>query len=228
MMPLVVIRPEPGCTATLAASRAAGLEARGFPLFAVEPVAWEPVSEAIDALLLGSANALRHGGAGLAGYAGMPAWCVGETTAAAARAAGLAIAAIGKGGLQAVLDTVPAPARLLRLAGEERIVLAPPPGVSLIERVVYASRPLAMPPALADLLRQGAVVALHSAEAARHFARECDAHGVDRARLKLAAIGPRVADAAGTGWRALACADEPGDAALLALARRMCQEPAGT
>lgn len=227
-LPLIVIRPEPGCAATVAAARARGLDAHGFALFAVRAVAWD-AAEAVDALVLGSANAVRHAGAGLAAYAGMPAYAVGAQTADAARAAGLEVVATGHGGLQAVLAAVaPAHRRLLRLAGVERVDLAPPPGVTLIERVVYAAVPLAMPGPLALLLSAralpGAVVALHSAAAARHFGAECARVGVARGRIALAALGPRIAEAAGDGWRALRWAERADDAALLALAAEMCQD----
>lgn len=227
-LPLIVIRPAPGGAATVAAARAQGLDAHGFPLFAIAPVAWD-APEAVDALLLGSANALRHAGAGLARYAGMPAYAVGAQTAEAARGAGLDVVATGHGGLQAVLGAVaPAHRRLLRLAGAERVALTPPPGVTLIERVVYAAAPLAMPGPLALLLAAralpGAVVLLHSAAAARHFDAEAARIGIDRGRIALAALGPRIAAAAGEDWRALRSAAQADDAALLALAREMCQD----
>ncbi len=228
MPPLIVIRPEPGCAVSVAAARAAGLAAFGFPLFAVGPCAWEaPSPGGIDALLLGSANALRHGGAELDALRGKPAYVVGEKTAEAAREAGLAIAAIGAGCLQEVLARLdPAHRRLLRLAGRERVELRPPEGVTITERVVYDSAPLPMPEALAALLREPALVLLHSGAAARHFAAECDRLALPRAAIRLAAIGPRVAQAAGDGWARLASAQRPDDAALLALARQMCQTEA--
>lgn len=202
-----------------------GLEAQGFPLFEVAPCAWEPPPpDSFDALLLGSANALRQGGEALSLYRGKPACVVGARTAEAARAAGLGVVAIGSGGLQGVLDALPTGlTRLLRLAGAERVALTPPPGVTMAERVVYASRALPMPDALAQMLRAPAVVMLHSGEAARHFAAECERLGVARSNLSLAAIGPRVAEAAGAGWARLELAASPDDAALLALAREMCQ-----
>jgi uroporphyrinogen-III synthase len=206
------------------------LDAHGFPLFEVRAVAWSPpAADTVDALLIGSANALRQGGDALARYRGMPAYAVGRTSADAARAAGLDVIASGEAGLQALLgDLRPEHRRLLRLAGEARTDLAPPRTVTIVERVVYASQPQPMPPALAELLRRPALVLLHSGEAARHFARLCDRHGIARTLLSLAAIGPRVAAAAGCGWRAVAAAARPDDTALLALARRMCQTGAGS
>ncbi|MBW8785446.1 MAG: uroporphyrinogen-III synthase [Novosphingobium sp.] len=224
-VPLIAIRPEPGCSATVATAEALGLTARGFPLFEIEPRAWHaPERIEFDALLIGSANALRHAGPELERYSGLPTYVVGEVTAGACRAAGFEVVAVGSGGLQEVLGRVETRhRRLLRLAGEERIALDPPPGITLIERVVYVSRPLPMPTGLTELLSAPAVVLLHSAAAARHFAAECARQGVARANVALAAIGPRVAAAAGGGWREVATASQTGDSALLALAREMCQ-----
>lgn len=229
MIPLIVIRPEPGAQATVAAAVARGLDARAFPLFAVAPLAWEPPDPAgIDALLIGSANAARHGGAHLAQFRDKPAHVVGQATASACRAAGLTVAETGRGHLGGVLAGISAPRRLLRLAGREHVALRPPPGVTLIERIVYASDPLPVPPALADLLRSPAVVMLHSATAAEHFAGECDRLSLDRAQIALATIGPRVTAACGTGWAAIATAAMPDDAALLAQAHELCQNRDGT
>lgn len=226
MLPLIVIRPEPGASATEQAARAMGLDVRMFPLFEVRSLEWTPVpSKAVDALLLGSANALRHGGPALERYRGLPAYAVGKTTATAAKAAGFEIAATGKGGLQQMLgDLAPGHRRLLRLAGRERVDLALPGGVTMTTREVYASDPLPLPPDLTQLLAAPAVILLHSGEAALHFARECSRNRIDRSHLALAAIGPRVATRAGTGWAALRSASEPSDSALLAMAVQMCQD----
>jgi uroporphyrinogen-III synthase len=222
-LPLVIVRPEPGCTASMAAARDLGIAAQAFPLFAVGPTAWTaPDPDDFDVVLAGSANVFRHGGPALAGLTRLPVHAVGETTATAARAAGFVVAGIGSGGLQPVLSALPAGTRALRLAGAERLVLTPPPGVTMAERTVYAAQPLPCPPALADLLRRPAAIALHSAEAARHFAAEVDRLGIDRGELALVTIGPRVTAAAGTGWRAVLTADTPSDPALLAKARDLC------
>jgi uroporphyrinogen-III synthase len=228
MIPLVVIRPQPGCDATVAAARKLGLDARGFSLFAVRSLAWDaPDPGQFDALLIGSPNALRHGGQGLARYRGLPAYAVGETTAAEARAAGLQIAGIGEGGLQALLGQIrPEHQRLLRLTGRERVALEPPPGIIITERVTYASEGLPIASELAAQLGQGALVLLHSGEAARHFAAECNANGIARSAVAIAALAPRIAEAAGPGWAAKASAASPRDHALLALARQMCQNTA--
>lgn len=201
-----------------------GLEAVAAPLFAVRALDWEPVPrEAVDAVLLGSANALRHGGDGLALYRGLPAYAVGKATAEAAQEAGFAVAAVGSGGLQSLMPLLaPDHRRLLRLSGRERVELAPPPGIAITLRETYASEPLALPVDLADRLSAPALVLLHSGEAAAHFAAEIDRAGLSRAAIHIAALAPRVAERAGSGWASLAVAASPDDAALLALAEKIC------
>lgn len=229
-MTVLILRPEPGASATLATAHERGLKARAFPLFTVRPLVWEaPAADTIDALLLGSANALRHGGPALAAYRGLPAYCVGKTTAEAARRAGLQVAATGHGGLQNLLGVLrPNHRRLLRLVGRERVDLRIPAGVTITPREVYASEALPMPDglaqALADSGADGPLALLHSGEAAARFAALVDDAGLDRACIRLAAIGPRVAARAGTGWADLRSATRPDDAALLALAQEMCQD----
>lgn len=228
MIPLVVIRPQPGADATAAAARLLGLAPQVFPLFVVQPVAWQPPEPGeIDALLLGSANAVRHAGPALTAFRDKPVYAVGETTAAIAREAGLTIAALGSGGLDKVLAQVHAPRRLLRLAGRKRVALQPPPDILLTERIVYASNALQVPDKLAKLLRAPAVVLLHSAAAAEHFAHECDRLSLDRTRLSLVTIGPRVTAGCGHGWAEIATAATPDDAALLARACQLCQNRDG-
>ena len=227
MVPLVIIRPEPGNDASTTAARAAGMDARGYPLFEVVPKSWEAVLPGhYDAFLAGSAQVFRTGGRGLAALRGLPVYAVGEATAAVARSAGFTIAGTGAGAMQALLDTLqPGHHRLLRLTGQERIGLTLPTGVTMEERVVYASQPRALPAELAALLREPAIVALHSAEAAQHLTAECVRCGIRRAPIRLAALSQRIGAAAGDGWGEVAAAVRPDDKALLALARQMCQDP---
>jgi uroporphyrinogen-III synthase len=224
-LPIFDIRPEPGCAATVARGREAGLEIVASPLFDVRPLACEPPPvERIDGLLVGSANALRLAGPALAALRGKPVLAVGAVTTAAARAAGLTVEATGSGGLQPLLASVRAPRTLLRLAGEEHVRLSPPLGVVIDTRIVYRSQRLPLPAEAAAVLGGGAVVLLHSGVAARHFAAECERLAIQRGRIALAALAPRIAAAAGNGWRAVRSIAEPREAALLALARDMCHE----
>lgn len=222
MRRLVVLRPEPGASATVDRARALGLDALAIQLFEVEPIAWEaPDPNQLDALLLTSANALRHGGAGLEKLRSLPVYAVGEATAAAARAAGFEIAATGEGGVEQLLETIPAEARLLHLCGEHRTA-AP------VARAVAVYRSVALPPPASFRDVQGQVVAVHSPRAGLRLAELADEAGIDRATVRIAAISDAAAAAAGDGWAMRESAEAPNDAALLALAARLCDNPVTT
>lgn len=222
-LPLVVIRPEPGNRETVDRARAMGIDAHGFPLFEVVPLPWDaPSPDGFTGLLAGSANVFRHGGAMLERLRALPVHAVGAATADAARAAGFAVAQTGSGGLQPVVERLAA-GRYLRLAGEERVPLLPPAGVLLETRVIYAVRALCLPPALQAILREGAIVALHSGEAAGHFAKETTESNLNRRAIAIACLAPRIGEMAGKGWLKTGIAPERTDHALLALALQMCQ-----
>ena len=205
---IFVIRPEPGLQTTLQSAREMGLAAVGLPLFEVMPLAWDaPEAEDFDALLLGSANAIRRGGKGLEKFTNLPVHAVGQATADAAREAGFTVERVGEGGLQGVIDANDAPTR----------------PHTITARDVYEVRALPISGSSQIGLRTGTpCVLLHSAAAARHFGAEIDRIGLDRGAIYLACIGQRVAAAAGPGWAGVESAPQPNDADLLALARDMC------
>ncbi len=219
---VLVVRPEPGLSATVAAANAMGLNALGYPLFEIEPCPWDaPDPSAIDALLIGSANAIRHGGPELTKYLGKPVYAVGQTTAEEARNAGFEIADIGTGGLQNVIDAIPAPLRLLRIAGSSHVDLSLPKDIEMRTIIAYKTVPQELPEPLRPLHDLGLTVMLHSAAAAEQFVRESKRLTLQRGRIALIAIGPRVAEAAGAGWRAIHVCDTPSDRAMLEMAQTM-------
>ncbi len=224
--PIFAIRPEPGLSATVRRYRHAGLELIAEALFTVVQVEWQAGDpDEFDALIIGSANAIRHGGPQLERYRDKPVHAVGKSTANAAMKAGFSVKSMGNGGLQAVLDTLAGQSlRLLRLAGAERTVLSVPRGISVHEQAVYALAPVPISALLEKRLRCGGIVLLHSAAAARHFAAECSRLEIPRSQLAVAALGQRISNAAGAGWQAVRHCSQPSDAALLALAGNMCQE----
>lgn len=203
-----------------------GLHVESHPLSTVGPVPWPvPDASTFDAVLVGSVNALRFGGDGLAALTDLPALCVGEATAHAARAAGFNVIAVGARGMQTLLPHAEARGlkRLLRLSGEAHASLDVPDGVSVSMRTLYRLSPVPMSQVLADTLSRGALVLLHSGEAARHFGLECGRKGVPRSQIALACLAPRIANHAGKGWARCQSAPTPDDTALLALAKQMCQ-----
>ena len=223
MRPFVILRPEPGASASAKAAERAGLRAVVAPLFRVEPLAWEPPDpNHYDALLLTSANAVRHAGGGLGTLAALPTHCVGEATATAAREAGLNVASVGTAGVDSLLESISPDQRLLHLCGAHR--RCPASGSHSIEAVaVYQSVALPSPQALREL--EGGVIAVHSPRAASRL-RELAAHGdLDPERFALVAISGGAAQAAGTDWQSVDVASEPSDSALLAIASRLCNNP---
>lgn len=220
---VLVVRPEPGLSATMAMAKDMGLNAIGYPLFEVRTCPWEcPDPSTFDALLIGSANAIRHGGKGLQSLRDKPVYAVGDTTAMIAREAGFTIAETGTGGLQNVLDAIAPPMRLLRIAGEEHVALDSGAGVNIHTVIAYKSVALELPEPLRPLHDLGLTVLLHSASAARHFDSESRRLALQRSRIQLVVIGPRVASAVGKGWRAIHVSPEPNDRAVLELARDVC------
>ena len=222
---IFAIRPEPGLQSTLQAARDMELAIIGRPLFEVVPLRWDaPAADDFDAVLAGSANAFRHGGAALEEFRELPVHAVGEATADAAREAGFVVAQVGSGGLQSVIDAARPPMRFLRLAGADHVPLDLSDGLSVEIRVVYDVRALPLSGSDEVSLRATSpVVLLHSAVAAAHFAAEVDRRGLDRSAIRLACLGPRIAAATGTGWASCQSAPQPDDSALLALARDMLQ-----
>ncbi|MCZ8368933.1 MAG: uroporphyrinogen-III synthase [Porphyrobacter sp.] len=228
-MQVLALRPEPGLAATLEKARAGGLTITGHALSEIRPVAWEcPDPDGIDGLLIGSANAILHGGPQLARLTTKPFFAVGEATAAAARAAGFTVAMTGSGGLQGVLDAIAGPCHLLRIAGEEHVPLTPPAGVTFAEVIAYRSVMLPLDRQAGMLASGEALVLLHSAATAAHFAAECDRLGLARKQIILAALGPRIAAAAGEGWAAVHTAAQPDEASLMQLVFDLCSEPRST
>lgn len=215
---IAVLRPQPGAEATLARLAAAGLDGFALPLFEVVALAWQTPTD-LDryaALAVTSANAIRHAGPVLAALSHFPVHAVGEATAAAARDAGLKVAAVGEGDAAALFAAM-ARAGIgptLWIAGADRTpVTGPAPALGIIE--TYAARPASIDAAALARL-EGALALLHSRRAA---ARLADLMSRDsRAGTAIAAISSAVAAAAGDGWASIDIAASPDDAALIARA----------
>lgn len=214
MSKVVILRPEPGASATLARAEASGIEAVAIPLFEVTPVEWiAPNAADYDALLLTSANAVRHAGIQLSSLSTLPAYCVGAATAAAAEAAGLAIAATGKGNAAELARHLPEDLRTLHLTARDHRTI---PGVT--EIAVYASAAVEPPPSLDALT--GGVAMVHSPRAGKRLAELV----ADRRDISIAAFSPAAAAACGEGWRRVETIPAPADGALLELAASLCQK----
>jgi uroporphyrinogen-III synthase len=210
---LLLLRPEPGLSASAERARALGLDVICCPLFRVEPVTWKvPEAAAYDGLLLTSANAVWFGGPALAELNRLPVHAVGPATAAAAREAGLRVETVGDKDAAALLEALPSSLRLLHLAGEDHRAASWP---SIDRRIVYRSAPIAAPD-LPDLA--GLVAAVHSPRAGQRLAELATVRGA----TPIAAISSVAAEACGGGWERVETAHEPNDKSLLALAAMLC------
>jgi len=213
MRQFLLLRPEPGLSASAERARGLGLDVITCPLFRVEPVAWEvPDAANYDALLLTSANAMRHGGAGLEALKSLPVHAVGKTTAAIARMAGFEVASVGAGNVAELVEALPNSLRLLHLAGEDHRLKA---DKRIERRIVYRSVQIDRPglPPLADL-----VIAVHSPRAGARLAELAE----PREQTVVAAISTAAADTVGNGWERVEIAAQPNDSSLLALAAMLC------
>lgn len=222
MRPLLVLRPEPGASATARRAFALGLHPVLAPLFAVRAVPWTPPqATAFDAVLFTSANAPFHAGPNLARYRHLPAYAVGTATAASARDAGFHDVTTGARDAEQLLAAIDPGVRMLHLCGEHRRALTR----TLHQFPVYVSQAVAaLPLAARDAMLGGAVAMLHSPRAAALFAMLVEP--ADRGTIAAVAISIAAAGAAGPGWRSLDSAPAPTDAAMLAIARILCENDA--
>jgi uroporphyrinogen-III synthase len=147
----------------------------------------------------------------------LPAYAVGEATAAAAREAGFDIAATGDAGVERLLGSIDPDTKLLHLCGQDR--RSPTDARQRIKSIpVYCAKVVDKP----DLgSADGCVAVVHSSRAAGRFAELVR----DRGSIAIAAISEAAADAVGTGWQIIETAERPADEPLLALAARLCNNP---
>jgi uroporphyrinogen-III synthase len=219
MRRLFVLRPEPAAHRTVDSARELGLDAIAIPLFDLETVEWQDPDPAdFDGILLTSANAVNMAGPRIEMLRALPVHAVGEATAVAAEVAGFGIASVGRGGVEELLESVEAGARLIHLCGEDR--RAPRrPKQRISSLTVYRARTVEAPKELERL--SGQVAAVHSPRAAKRLAELVPL--ADRSTVRIAAISAAAAEAAGAGWADVRVARAPTDSALLALARGLCE-----
>lgn len=214
----MIIRPEPGASATWEKASAQGLQPVKLPLFTIEPVPWLPPDDLsrFDGLLFTSANTVREAGEALGYLKSLAVYAVGPATAKAASAAGFEVAATGAAGIDELLGSIDPKLRLLHLAGEDRIE----PGTTrqaITVLPVYRSR------RLEDVDPRpigGSVILVHSPRAGARLAEIAP----DRHDVAIAAMSRAAAEACGAGWQDVAVAAEPTDRALLALAAGLCEK----
>jgi len=233
MARVLVLRPEPGASATAEALRARGHEPVIFPIGEVVPLAVHDVDASrLTAVAATSANGVRHAPAPLiAELRDFPFFAVGEATASAARTAGFRRIRAADGDGQAlarlVLQNLGAGDRLLYLCGHvrrsefEQACASAAAGIVVAE--TYDMRYPDRGDAFRAMIRDGHpdIVMVHSFEAGRAFARLVEPFPDIIAGLKAIAISQRAAKPlSDLGIRAVA-ADRPDEAAMLAALARL-------
>ena len=231
MRRVLVLRPEPGASATAEALRAAGYEPVIFPIGEVVPLAVHDVDASrLTAVAATSANSVRHAPAPLiVELRDLPFFAVGEATALGAGKAGFHRITVADGDGQAlarlVLEQVRAGDRLLYLCGHVRRPeferLCAEAGVDVVAAETYDMRYPDRSEAFRALIGENPpdAVMVHSFEAAQAFARLLEA---SRALpgLKAVAISERAAKPLSDRGIRTVAADRPDEAAMLeALAR---------
>jgi uroporphyrinogen-III synthase len=212
VIPLLIVRPEPAASRSALRATALGLSPILCPLFEIRPCPWTaPDPAQFDAVAMTSANAARFGGTQLACYRHLPLYAVGAATASAARSAGFESIVTGDADAAALFDRIVRDerARVLHLCGEDRIAAGNATAITVYSAIEFG-----------DHVPAGRmVVLLHSPRAARRYAALCP----DRAQVDLIAISDAAVYNAGSGWHSINTADEPNDAAMLALAATLCE-----
>lgn len=216
---LIILRPEPGATATAQCAKVAGWVVTKLPLFEIAPLDWVPPDpDLFDAILMTSANCARLGGPELARYHHLPLYAVGAQTAQSARKAGFEKIIAGEAGALEMADRLRADsmARIFHPCGnptrpfdEDRL------GVTHI--AVYAANRVT-PPDLVSALSANAVLLVHSPRSARYLDELCTAQAIARDTLSLVAISTTALAEAGQGWRRTLVAERPTDDAMVTAA----------
>jgi uroporphyrinogen-III synthase len=221
---VLILRPEPGNTATAEKVRALGFDAICLPLFEVRPVAWAcPDPHAFDGVLITSANTLRHAGSQIEKLTHLRAYAVGPATAEAAKAVGFSRIETGPSNVAALLKLIAASDgkhHFLHLGRGEHIP-SRYEQITLSPLKIYEMTPVDVNLAGLHSAPLPVIALLHSPQAGARFSSLIGAAPELRSRITLLAISEAAATIAGNGWRRVAIAPEPRDEAMLSLLPRM-------
>ncbi|HEV2506552.1 MAG TPA: uroporphyrinogen-III synthase [Mesorhizobium sp.] len=233
MKRVLVTRPEPGAGRTAARLRERGFEPVVLPLSETHalPVVRDALFEPVSALLVTSANAVRHAPAdALAQLANLPCHVVGPKTAGAARAAGLSVVETGSGDARQLAELI-APAlsgkTVLYLCGRVRSAdfeaYLAGKAVKVLPVETYDTLPVDYTGKVAATHLAGqpvAAVLLYSAKAAQAYSTLVQRPELARyfEETRVLTLSARVAQAVSAGFPGrLAVAARPDEDALLAL-----------
>ena len=222
-LPLLILRPIEGAQKTAEKALRLGLSPVVDPLFEIRPVPWNAApADQYDAIMFTSANAIKMAGSELCKYTPLKALAVGTATKQAAETIGFEIVQTGKSGVQSLFDMLPEAGfdRILRLSGTEYTAVK---SERLIDQVaVYESVCTGLGEHAQTALERSAVILVHSTRAAELLVAEMARLNISAQKNCVVAISPKVAEAAGNGWKSIDVAEHPTDEALLTQAARLC------
>jgi uroporphyrinogen-III synthase len=222
-LPVIVTRAEPGATETMTRLKAMGLAAITSPMLALSALDVPlPDLSGVTHLVFTSANGVRFF-AEASALRGAKAWCVGPSTAAAARAAGFANVHEGAGdaadlAADMIAALPPGTGGILHVANEaaagELVARLKAAGLGADFLALYETRPAQdlAPEAEAALAAGPVCVLIHSAKAAAAFAWAAGA--LDQA-IVIAMSEAAARPLAGREIAALHVAAAPNEDALL-------------
>ncbi|EQB00294.1 uroporphyrinogen-III synthase [Sphingobium baderi] len=222
MRPLVILRPEPGAGRTADKAAQLGLIVRRWPLFEAKALSWEaPPPGRFDALLLTSAQAARLAGPHLAIYRALPAYAVGNATAAAMESAGFAAVTAGETDGTAIAARIAADGHrtVLHLTGVHSAPIDA--GPLALHRIAVYEMMETDAEGLEAAIRSETVLLIHSPRAGERLAALLPFES--RSRFHIVAISPAALAACGGGWASTRAAERPDDDRMLALAHRLCE-----
>ncbi|WP_339705642.1 uroporphyrinogen-III synthase [uncultured Sphingosinicella sp.] len=224
MTRVLITRPQPGAADTAERLRALGHEPVVAPLFEVRAKEWSQPAAMPEAVMLTSAAAAREGGPAMAPYLGLPCFCVGPRTAAAAQDAGftdIRTPEVEDGGELLAAIAEEGIGDILHLSGIEIASYPPPAGLRVERRVVYGAHFHRWSEAELKAARAADVALVYSPRGGEALGAALGAHRKD---VRLSAISRNAADAAGAGWAARAVAAAPDEDALFAAAGLLCEK----
>lgn len=229
-MRVIVTRAEPGASDTASRLAALGHEALAAPMLAIRPLPAPVGLGGAQALLFTSSNGVRAFAAASA-ERGLPAFCVGDATAAASRDAGFAVVRSADGDLGALASLVSqeldaARGALIHIAGADLAGdlagLLRARGFDVRVHTAYRAVPAdALAPNVAAALDASPptvdAVMFHSARGAAQFVALAKGRaGLDR--ITALCLSEAVAAAArAISWRQVHVAAAPRESELLAL-----------
>ncbi|APG61502.1 hypothetical protein LPB140_00080 [Sphingorhabdus lutea] len=228
MTRLLITRPEPGASSTLKLAQQMGMDAVKFPFFEIAPHIWDaPPAADFDAIMLTSANALRHGGEKLRQYIALPAYCVGQSTANLAQQMGFDIAHVGRGGAASIMPLLRAHHRrhIFCPSGGHRAILTDEQtsGLTLFPASLYMAQRVNMTSAMIEAIKQADIISIYSARAAQYLSEISKQYEIDLSGKFIAALSHQIAAAMGDNSLQYIIPEYPDDEKILRKMKAMSQ-----